>query len=91
LSAFTKTNETPYDTLDDGAFPQIESDLNQYLKNYVEESETPMLKQVWDFLNRDITPSLLALKNQVAAIYNPQLVPVRSGGIIVYWVDSRFQ
>lgn len=47
------------------------------------------LKRIWQALNTDIAPSLLALRNQLAAIYKLQLVPVIVGGMIVDWVDSR--
>lgn len=48
-----------------------------------------MLKRIWQLLNTDITPHLQNLRNQIAAVYDPQLVPIISGGMIVDWVDSR--
>lgn len=29
------------------------------------------------------------LINQVKAVYDPQLIPIKQGGIIVTWVDAR--
>jgi hypothetical protein len=47
------------------------------------------LKKFWKALNADITPHLLELQNQLAAIYDPQLVPVVVAGVTVEWVDRR--
>jgi hypothetical protein len=47
------------------------------------------LKKLWTALNTDITPHLQDFKNQLAAIYNPQLVPVVVAGVTVEWVDRR--
>lgn len=62
----------------------------ELIDNYL-QSQTKMntLKRIWQALNTDIAPSLLALRNQLAAIYEPQLVPVIVGDMIVDWVDSR--
>jgi hypothetical protein len=47
------------------------------------------LKKLWKALNTDITPALKDFKNQVLAIYDPQLIPIMVDSHIIEWVDSR--
>jgi hypothetical protein len=47
------------------------------------------LKKFWTALNTDITPYLQAIRDNILDIYDPQLVPVHSGGITVEWVSAR--
>jgi hypothetical protein len=47
------------------------------------------LKKLWIVLNTDITPHLQAIRDNILDIYDPQLVPVHSGGITVEWVSAR--
>jgi hypothetical protein len=47
------------------------------------------LKKLWTALNTDITPHLQAIRDNILDIYDPQLVPVHSGGITVEWVSAR--
>jgi hypothetical protein len=47
------------------------------------------LKKLWTALNTDITPHLQALKDNILDIYDPQLVPVHSGGVTIEWVSAR--
>jgi hypothetical protein len=47
------------------------------------------LKRIWQALNTDITSHLQDLKNQIAAIYSPELIPVRSAGVTLEWIDRR--
>jgi hypothetical protein len=62
----------------------------ELIDNYLQsKAKMNTLKRIWQALNTDITPSLLALKNQLAAIYDPHLVPIIAGGMIVDWVDAR--
>lgn len=50
---------------------------------------TGVAKKVWAGLNADVTPVFKNLLNQLKAVYDPQLVPVRAGGCIIGWVDVR--
>lgn len=54
-----------------------------------EQADMNTLKRIWTALNSDITPHLQDLKNQLAAIYDPQLVPVTVGDMTIEWVDRR--
>jgi len=47
------------------------------------------LKKIWTALNTDISPALKTLRDNILDIYDPQLVPVHSGGITVEWVSAR--
>jgi hypothetical protein len=47
------------------------------------------LKKLWTALNTDITPHLQAIRNYILDIYDPQLVPVHSGGVTIEWVSAR--
>ena len=47
------------------------------------------VKNVWQSLNTDISPILQTISDEIAAIYNPQLVPVKVDGITLEWVDKR--
>jgi hypothetical protein len=60
-----------------------------YKKSNQPTEQMNYLKKIWKALNTDITPHLQELQNQIAAIYDPQLIPVHSGGVTVEWVDVR--
>jgi hypothetical protein len=47
------------------------------------------LKRIWQALNTDITPHLQAIRDNILDIYDPQLVPVHSGGVTIEWVSAR--
>jgi hypothetical protein len=47
------------------------------------------LKKLWTVLNTDITPHLQTIRNNILDIYDPQLVPVHSGGVTIEWVSAR--
>jgi hypothetical protein len=47
------------------------------------------LKKIWTALNTDITPHLQAIRDNILDIYDPQLVPVHSGGVTIEWVSAR--
>jgi hypothetical protein len=47
------------------------------------------LKKIWTVLNSDISPALKTLRDNILDIYDPQLVPVHSGGITIEWVSAR--
>jgi hypothetical protein len=47
------------------------------------------LKKLWTTLNSDISPALKTLRDNILDIYDPQLVPVHSGGITIEWVSAR--
>jgi len=53
------------------------------------QTDMNTLKRIWSALNTDITPHLQELKNQIAAIYDPQLIPIHSGDITIEWIDRR--
>lgn len=63
--------------------------LKLITKTQSEKSEMNTLKRIWQALNTDITPALKDLKNQLQAIYDPQLVPVTVGDMTIEWVDRR--
>jgi hypothetical protein len=48
-----------------------------------EQTDMNTLKRLWTALNTDITPHLQAIRNNILDIYDPQLVPVHSGGITI--------
>jgi hypothetical protein len=48
-----------------------------------------VIKRLWTALNTDITPHLQAIRDNILDIYDPQLVPVHSGGITIEWVSAR--
>ena len=48
-----------------------------------------VVQRIWSSLNADITPAFKNLINQLKALYEPQLVPIKAGGIVLEWVDSR--
>jgi hypothetical protein len=54
-----------------------------------EQPDMNTLKRIWQALNTDITPHLLDIKNQIAAIYDPQLIPIMVDSHIIEWVDRR--
>jgi hypothetical protein len=47
------------------------------------------LKKLWTLLNTDISPALKTLRDNILDIYDPQLVPIHSGGITIEWVSAR--
>lgn len=56
----------------------------------------PTFTSIWERAKRilctdvtHITPAMRSISNELAAIYEPQLVPVRIDGVTVEWVDSR--
>ena len=57
----------------------------------LQESSEQMyyLKKLWTTLNTDISPALKTLRDNILDIYDPQLVPVHSGGITIEWVSAR--
>ena len=60
--------------------------IDNYLQSLQsEKTKMNTLKRIW----QDITPSLMALRNQFAAVYDPNLEPIIAGGMIVDWIDVR--
>lgn len=63
--------------------------IDRYQQLQASKSTMTYLKKLWTALNTDIAPAIKDLQNQLAAIYNPQLVPVVIGDCIIDWVDTR--
>jgi len=60
--------------------------IDNYLQSLQpEKTKMNTLKRIW----QDITPSLMALRNQLAAVIDPNLEPIIAGGMIIDWVDVR--
>ena len=69
------------------AFSKTKDKTNQPLED--EQTDMNTLKRLWTVLNTDITPHLQAIRDNIFDIYDPQLVPVHSGGITIEWVSAR--
>ena len=59
--------------------------IDNHLQSLQSKTKMNTLKRIW----QDITPSLMALRNQLAAVIDPKLEPIIAGGMIIEWVDVR--
>jgi hypothetical protein len=72
-------NDEPEEPLAEFEAPDIATDFEDY---YTREKE---MKEILT-RSRSFWKSFV---DQIAAVYHPQLVPIKENGIIIGWVDSR--